>query len=197
MDYRTIQRIARGVVESSSACDGQFYTGTVSSTNPLKIKLGEESGGIELDGDDIILTQSVVSKKLYINKHTHEENDQLVDAQGVTSVGPVTFLPAGANIPLKEDGTPDMSQISGGTTLALNHTHTNATSTIEAWVTEDGYKLPVDPSTYDQGGERVIITINRGLEKDDRVIMTRVSCGQQFIVLSRNFETDKHGEDDE
>jgi len=197
MDYKTIQRIARGVIECSSACDGQLYTGTVTNEEPLRITLGKDGGGIELDGDDLILTQSVVSKKLYIKKHTHGENSMLMDVQGVTVAGSVTFVPSGTDIPTKEDGTPDMSKISGGTTLFLNHEHSNATSTIEAWVTEYGHKLPVEPDTYNVDGEQVVVTINSGLHKDDKVIMTRVSSGQQFIVLSRYFEVDKRGSDDE
>lgn len=178
MDYLTIKKIAKGVIESSAACDGQFFTGTVTSADPLKIKLGDESGSIELDGDDIILTQSVVSKKLYIKKHSHEESQELIDATGTNEGGPVIFTPP------------------GGPTLTLGHKHTIATSTLDAWVTEYGYKLPVDPSEYNQSGEQVVITLNRGLEEGDKVVMTRVSNGQQFIVLSRYFEVDKPGEDD-
>ena len=61
MDYKAIQKIAKGVVSTSAACDGQLVTGKVISAKPLQIQLGEESGSIVLDGDDIILTQAVVS----------------------------------------------------------------------------------------------------------------------------------------
>ena len=71
MDFTSLQQIAKGVVECSAACDGQLFTGKVTSASPLKIKLGDEAGGIELDGDDIILTANVVSKKIYIEKHSH------------------------------------------------------------------------------------------------------------------------------
>lgn len=194
MDYRTVQKIAQGVVDTSATCDGQLFTGTVSSDNPLKIKLSDEAGSIELDGDDIILTQAVVSKKIYIKKHKHEEDESLVDMQGqyVSPGGPalVTFFPSGSPSPSPDDPEPP-------TVLGLKHKHTIHTSTLDAWVTEYGHKLPVDPSDYDEDGEQTVITINRGLEKGDKVIMTRVSYGQQFIVLSRYFEVDKQGEDDE
>lgn len=201
MDYSTIQSIANGVVEASAACDGQLFTGTVTSANPLKITLGEDAGGIELDGDDIILTQAVVSKKLYIKKHKHEESEELNDTQGVTAAGPVTFIAAGVEIPTDPNTElPDMEAIAemglGGPVLTLHHKHEIATSTLDVRVTEYGHELPRDPSIYDEGGEQVVITINRGLEKGDKVIMTRVSHGQQFIVLSRYFEVDKQGEDD-
>lgn len=200
VDLNTIQQIAKGVVETSAACDGQLYTGTVTSSNPLKIKLGDDVGGIELDGDDIILTECVVSKKLYIKKHKHEEDEQLTDTSAMDGMGlPVNFIPAGvdpSDFPVDPDtGLPDVPGM--GTVLSLKHKHTIATSTLEAWVTEYGHKLPVDPDEYDESGEQVCITINRSLQKGDSVIMSRVSHGQQFIVLSRYFPVDKAGGDDE
>lgn len=203
MDYVTMQKIARGVVDSSAACDGQLFTGTVTNANPLSIKLGEESGSIEIDGDDIILTQSVVSKKLYIKKHKHEESEELADKlafidltdAGIAMVLPVTFQ----DVPPEPDpSNPEPPEPPVKTKeLSLNHKHTIHTSTLDSWVTEYGHTLPRDPSTYDEDGEQVCITINRGLEKGDKVVMTRVSGGQQFVVLSRYFEVDKQGEDDE
>lgn len=200
IDLKTIQDIAKGVVETSSACDGQLYTGTVTSDNPLKIKLGDDVGGIELDGDDIILTESVVSKKLYIKKHKHEEDEML---------GPLnmTFTPivpedslviagGGAGMIVTPTTDPTFGTGRGGT-ITFNHKHTIHTSTLDAWVTEYGHKLPVDPSDYNEAGEQVCITINRSLQKGDSVIMSRVSHGQQFIVLSRYFPVDKTGSEDD
>lgn len=183
-----IQQIAKGVVETSSACDGQLYTGTVTSSNPLKIKLGIDVGDIELEGDDIILTECVVSKKLYIKKHTHGENEQLTDTtatvtSGAGAGGTVGFIPA---------GTPSDPPPVPGTTLSLKHKHENETTVVDAWVTEYGYKLATQ-----KDDEQICITINRSLQEGDSVIMSRVSHGQQFIVLSRYFPVDKAGEDDE
>lgn len=188
MDFSVIQMIAKGVVENSAACDGQLFTGKVTSANPLKIKLGTEAGSIELDGDDIILTEAVVSKKLYIKKHTHGENEQLTDmtaqvTSGAGLGGTVGFIPAGA--PSDPPPTP-------GTTLTLKHKHTIETTVVDGWVTEYGHKLDVS-----KDDEQICITINRSLEEGDSVIMTRVSHGQQFVVLSRYFEVDKPGEDDD
>jgi hypothetical protein len=199
MDYSTIQSIANGVVEASAACDGQLFTGTVTSANPLKITLGEDAGGIELDGDDIILTQAVVSKKLYIKKHDHTDENALTDTSAMDGMGLlVNFIPAGVDpsqFPINPDtGLPDIPGM--GTTLSLQHKHVINTNTLEAWVTEYGTKLPFNPSEHNPDGEQIVVTINRGLEKGDKVIMTRVSHGQQFIVLSRYFEVDKQGEDD-
>lgn len=180
MDYVTIQKIAQGVVESSAACDGQLFTGTVSSANPLKIKLGEASGSIEIDGDDIILTQSVVSKKIYIKKHTHKIGSVIA---GHTH--PFQYTDTGVPVQSVTNPSTDINQ----TTKVID-------TVLDAWCTEYGHKLPVNPETYNQDGEQIVITINRGLEKGDKVIMSRVSHGQQFVVLSRYFEVDKPGEDD-
>lgn len=185
MDYETIQRIAAGVVETSAACDGQLYTGKVTSANPLKIALSEEAGAIELDGDDIILTSAVVSKKIYINKHTHSIGN---------TVKGHTHVVSGSCSVIVTPPTPISGTITGtasaSTELAPNP---NVDDTVlDGYCTEYGHKLPVESDN-----DKIVITINRSLEKGDAVIMTRVSHGQQFIVLSRYFEVDKAGEDDD
>lgn len=189
MDYVTLQRLAEGVVEASAACDGQLFTGTVSNANPLSIKLGEESGSIEIDGDDIILTQSVVSKKIYIKKHTHKIGETVA-----THTHPATLAVTGT-----AEGALPVTGTATGSTSASSQLTTETLivdRTLDAWCTEYGHRLPVDPETYNPDGDQICITINRGLEKGDKVIMSRVSHGQQFVVLSRYFEVDKPGEDD-
>lgn len=176
MDYRLIQRIAAGVVETSAACDGQLYTGIVTSEKPLKIALGEDADAIELDGDDIILTESVVSKKIYIKKHTHPVGSAITNH---THSLEGTCTQAG-----KIEGSALAS-----TALASNPDVDN--TVLDGYCTEYGHKLPVESDS-----DKIVITINRSLEKGDAVIMTRVSHGQQFIVLSRYFEVDKQGSDD-
>lgn len=202
VDLNTIQQIAKGVVETSAACDGQLYTGTVTSSNPLKIKLGDDVGGIELDGDDIILTECVVSKKLYIKKHTHKIGSDISNHTHIVAESP--FVVAGTClVPLPTPATPTAGTITGTSTgtapMTKDFTSETeiVTSTLDAWITEYGHKLPREPSDYDQSGEQVCITINRSLQKGDSVIMSRVSHGQQFIVLSRYFPVDKAGGDDE
>lgn len=199
MDFRSVQQIAQNVIECSAACDGQLFTGKVTSANPLKIKISDDADGIELEGDDIILTANVVSKKLYIKKHDHTDENALTDTSAMDGMGlPVNFIPAGVNpsdFPINPDtGLPDIPGM--GTTLSLQHKHVINTNTLEAWVTEYGTKLPFNPSEHNPDGEQIVITINRSLEVGDSVIMTRVSHGQQFVVLSRYFEVDKQGEDD-
>jgi hypothetical protein len=182
MDYRIIQQIAAGVVETSAACDGQLYTGNVTSANPLKIALSEEAGAIELDGDDIILTSAVVSKKIYIKKHTHPIGSAISGHthEVSTSGGAGTASPSSSLTPIPPATSVDVDD-----------------TILEAYCTEYGHKLPTEIKQKELKDDEIVITINRSLEKGDAVIMTRVSHGQQFIVLSRYFEVDKPGKDDE
>ena len=185
MDYRIIQQIAAGVVETSAACDGQLYTGKVTSASPLKISLGEDAGSIELEGDDIILTAAVVSKKIYINKHTH--------SIGNTVKGHKHAVSGSCSI-IVTPPTPISGEIIGDASAssALEPNPNVDDTVLDGYCTEYGHKLPVDSDK-----DKIVITINRSLEKGDAVIMTRVSHGQQFIVLSRYFEVDKAGGDDD
>ena len=201
MNYETIQKIAYGVINASAACDGQLFTGTVSSASPLAISLGNDAGGITLDGDDIILTQSVVSKKIYIKKHTHTVGTEVgTHIHGITKQPVMPPEPA-PQVPIGTVTGTTIVPIEN--TLAINATGPLTsmsevdTMTLDAWCTEYGHKLPVDPDIHNPMGEQICITINRGLEVGDKVIMSRVSDGQQFVVLSRYFEVDNPGKDDD
>lgn len=201
----TIQSIAVNAVKSTNPMEYCF--GTVTSADPLKIRLNDST--IEISGNSILLTEPVVEKKVYIKAHNHTENESLVDYTATGNLGaPVLFAPLGVDLYIpnpnydpsqprtdtdeaKGTGTNPMYILNPAvptpTTLPLKHLHGINTSTLDAWVTEFGEKLPVDPEQYEQSGDQVIITMNRALEKDDKVIMLRVSSGQRFIVLSRIF----------
>lgn len=201
----TIQSIAVNAVKSTNPMEYCF--GTVTSAEPLKIRLNDST--LEISGNSILLTEPVVEKKVYIKAHNHTENESLVDYTATGNLGaPVLFAPLGVDLYIpnpnydpsqprtdtdeaKGTGTNPMYILNPAvptpTTLPLKHLHGINTSTLDAWVTEFGEKLPVDPEQYEQSGDQVIITMNRGLEKDDKVIMLRVSSGQRFIVLSRIF----------
>lgn len=201
----TIQSIAVNAVKSTNPIEYCF--GTVTNADPLKIRLNDST--IEISGNSILLTEPVVEKKVYIKAHNHTENESLVDYTATGNLGaPVLFAPLGVDLYIpnpnydpsqprtdtdeaKGTGTNPMYILNPAvptpTTLPLKHLHGINTSTLDAWVTEFGEKLPVDPEQYEQSGDQVIITMNRALEKDDKVIMLRVSSGQRFIVLSRIF----------
>lgn len=69
--------------------------------------------------------------------------------------------------------------------LAHSHTYGEGTATQDAlegvFCAENGQTLPADSSG---------ITLNRGLETGDKVLLLRVQRGQKFVVLSRIFGGD-------
>ena len=209
-----IQGIAVNAVKATNPM--AFCYGTVTSASPLKIRLND--GTLEVSGSSIMLTESVVEKTITIKKHDHTENDALVDYTATGNMGaPILFAPLGVDLyilnpnfdPSQPRTDTDEAKGTGSnpkyilnpdipspTTLPMKHSHGINTSTLDAWVTEFGVKQPVDPESYNQSGDEVVITINRGLEKYDKVIMLSVSEGQKFIVLSRIFKRDDETDDD-
>lgn len=168
----TIQNIAVNAVRSTNPIT--FVYGTVTSVSPLKIRIDQNT--IQIQDDSIILTTPVIERKLVIKKHNHSESKELVDIVSAVAAtgGSVTFALA---------GTPPTS-----TSVTLNHAHSINDTVLEGYVFEgpeddDDHKFDVESND-----EQIVITINRGLRKGDKVIMLRVSSGQQFIVLSRVFE---------
>ena len=169
----TIQEIAVNAVRSTNPVE--FRYGTVTSADPLKIRLSDST--IEISGDSIILTVGVVEKKITIKKHTHEIGSTIASHTHIVSVPPfsvVGAVPAGG-APITAAGT-----VPKTTDFTQN---TNVVDTVvEAVCNEFGQDLPVDSNN-----DKITFTINRGLEKGDKVIMLKVSGGQRFIVLSRIF----------
>lgn len=155
-----IQNIAVKAVNSTNPTT--FTFGTVTSADPLKIRIDQST--IELEGDSLILTANVVEKTLTIHKHSHGEDKQLLDIQSASSpTGAVSFVPSGASV-------------------TLRHKHSIETEVVDAACTEFGEELPTD-----KDNDRIVVTINRALKKNDRVIMLRVCAGQEYIILSRVF----------
>lgn len=158
----TIQRIAVKAVEATNPVT--FYIGTVTSVDPLKVRIHNTT--IEVDQDCLVLSSAVVEKKITINSHDHPIGDaltnhthQYIDTTPTASVSSVTQAStdlAGAKV---------------------------APITLEGSCVEHGEDLPVE-----QKDNNLVITYNRGLKKDDKVLMLKVSNGQQFVILSRVFE---------
>lgn len=153
----------------------QYCYGTVTNADPLKIRLNDTT--LEITGNSILLTESVVEKKITIQKHTHKIGSVIANHTHIVSAPPfsvVGAVPAGATAPTAAGTVPKTNDFNQDTEIV--------TTVLEAVCTEFGKDLPVD-----RDDERIVITTNRALEKDDRVLMLRVSAGQRFIVLSRVF----------
>ena len=172
-----IQQIAVNAVQSTNPME--YRIGTVTSADPLKIRLNDST--LEISGSSILLTEPVVEKKITIQKHTHEIGATIANHTHVVRTTPFTVT-----------GTSVSGGAVEGTATGTAPKTTDFTSKTEivdkvlsAVCTEFGTDLPVDSNN-----DRIIITTNRALEKDDKVLMLKVSGGQQFIVLSRIFRRD-------
>lgn len=158
-----IQNIAVNAVRATIPV--QYCYGTITNDNPLSIRIND--GTIEITGESILLTEPVVEKKITIQKHTHKIGSTLAGHKHM-----FTYT---------DTGTPVTSTTNPSTDI---NTDTTIIDTIlDAVCTEHGVDLPTDSNS-----ERIVITTNRALEKDDKVLMMRVSAGQKFIVLSRIFD---------
>jgi hypothetical protein len=169
----TIQSIAVNAVKSTVPTE--YCYGTVTNANPLSIRLNEST--LEISGESIVLTEPVIEKKITIQKHTHQIGSGVGTHTHSISELPVTPPPPAPPTPI---GT-----VSGATLIPneINASTTVVDTVLDAVCTEHGTDLPTDSNN-----DRIIVTTNRALEKDDKVLMLRVSGGQIFIVLSRLFE---------
>lgn len=61
----------------------QYCYGTVTSADPLKIRLNDTT--LEITGNSILLTESVVEKKITIQKHTHKIGSTIADHTHIVS----------------------------------------------------------------------------------------------------------------
>ena len=168
----TIQHIAVNAVRATNPIT--FAYGTVSSVDPLKIRIGED--GLEIPEEMLILTEPVVEKKLTIQKHTHTIGTDLQTHTHPYSGTCAVVIPP-ATVPITGESAGNTSA-----STQLQPTTKVDDTVLSAVCTEYGKDLPTESDD-----DKIVITLNRGLEKDDRVVMLKVSSGQQFIVLSRVF----------
>lgn len=165
---RVIQDIALNAV--LAAKPAEFVTGTVTQINPLKVLLNGENG-LEIGEDALVLTASVVQKTVTIQKHNHKIGSSLVNHNHAATLSVTTTTGEG-------EATGVTNSSSG-----LNSQTTVETTVVDAVCTEHGDDLETDSDD-----ERIVITINRALEKDDKVLMIAVDCGQTYVIISRVFE---------
>ena len=133
--------------------------GTVTSESPLEITTNTQSA--PLKGPVLILTESVVEKKIPVLEHRHHIN----------TLGHSHTCPDG--------GTSTDLTGSYPTLYSLRSQGADGDQTQNVVCYEHGKPLPVEDG---------YIILNRKLEVGDKVIMLRVENGQRFIVLSRYFE---------
>ena len=180
----TIQRIAVNAVKSTNPVEYCF--GTVTSVNPLKVRLNEST--LEVWGDTLMLTSAVVERKLTIKKHTHEIGDNVANHTH----------PFSGSFEGTISGQPAAGVISGTVNKSTDTFFTSKTeivdTVLDAFVNEHGDTDNHLPVEIPEDKSKIVVTINRGLQVDDKVIMLRVCGGQKFVILSRVFKRDDESE---
>lgn len=144
-------------------------TGTVTSTDPLEISINTAMA--PLRREVLLLTESVVEKKIPVLTHVH-------DTSGFAHTHQISTLS-------------HSHQYSGGTTQsALTSSYTTQESLSQDTFTSDQRLSEI--TCYENGqplpAEGGYIILNRALAVGDRVLLLRVQNGQRYIVLSRVFE---------
>ena len=136
-----------------------YVRGTVTSEDPLKITIDDTMQ--ELERQSLILTAPVIEKKIPVLTHKHY----------ISTLSHTHTCPTGATTPgLTAQYLGEESLVSEGANSTLQGEDIICYENGEPLPIEDGY-----------------IILNRKLETDDKVLMLRVSNGQLFIVLSREF----------
>ena len=143
--------------------------GTVTSTDPLEISINTAMA--PLRREVLLLTESVVEKKIPVLTHVHSTS-------GFAHTHQVSTLS-------------HSHQYSGGTTQnALTSSYTTQEGLSQDTFTSDQRLSEI--TCYENGqplpAEGGYIILNRALAVGDRVLLLRVQNGQGYIILSRVFE---------
>ena len=145
-----------------------LVTGTVTGVNPLEITINTAMA--PLRAPVLLLTESVVEKKIPILSHSHTTS-------GFSHSHTINTLLHQHDY----NDTPTTTGLSGSyaTQNALTaDAYTSNDKLTDIVCTEHGSALPVEDG---------YIILNRALAVGDKVLLLRVQHGQRFVVLSRIF----------
>lgn len=148
--------VSEGTAKASQPCD--LEVGTVTTVNPLSIT--RDVAQAPLTEAVLILTESVVEKKIPILDHIHHIN----------TLGHSHTCPDGGTSTNLTGSYPTL------TSLVSEGANSDQTQNIICY--EHGQPLPIEDG---------YIILNRALEVGDKVLLLRVQKGQKFIILSRVF----------
>ena len=148
--------VSEATAKASQPCD--LEVGTVTTVNPLSVT--RDVAQAPLTEAVLILTESVVEKKIPILDHIHHIN----------TLGHSHTCPDG--------GTSTNLTGSYPTLTSLVSEGANSDQTQDIICYEHGQPLPIEDG---------YIILNRALEVGDKVLLLRVQKGQKFIILSRVF----------
>lgn len=154
--FDTLVMVSEGTSKASQPCD--LEVGTVTTVNPLSIT--RDVAQAPLTEAVLILTESVVEKKIPILDHIHHIN----------TLGHSHTCPDGGTSTNLTGSYPTL------TSLVSEGANSDQTQNIICY--EHGQPLPIEDG---------YIILNRALEVGDKVLLLRVQKGQKFIILSRVF----------
>lgn len=171
-----LKRIAREERESADLCN--VLIGTVTSANPLKIKISQK---IVLDEDFLVLSRNVTDYNTDVSldvgtdsvsiSHTHDVNF-------TSQVGGSTDHAHGVNIE---------SQLGGKPAPDHKHTVTGNTSSVDISHTHG-----VVGATQSAGGShshkvkgRITVTVHNALKKGEKVLLVMANGGQVYYVIDK------------
>lgn len=183
---QVIQSIAVNAVDATNPASLCF--GTVTSADPLKIRLNEST--LEVDSSVLILTESVVERKLTIDKHTHNIGSTVAGHKH----------PFGAPTPtgsLSVEAPPGGGACTLGGDIQKSSDLGDSTKVVDQVLSVHWSEYGVDLTDKQVKADKnkVVITMTRALDVDDKVIMLRLMGGQKFLILSRVFEMEGDDED--
>lgn len=154
--FDTLVMVSEGTSKASQPCD--LEVGTVTTVNPLSVT--RDVAQAPLTEAVLILTESVVEKKIPILDHIHHIN----------TLGHSHTCPDGGTSTNLTGSYPTL------TSLVSEGANSDQTQNIICY--EHGQPLPIEDG---------YIILNRALEVGDKVLLLRVQKGQKFIILSRVF----------
>lgn len=154
--FDTLVMVSEGTSKASQPCD--LEVGTVTTVDPLSVT--RDVAQAPLTEAVLILTESVVEKKIPILDHIHHIN----------TLGHSHTCPDGGTSTNLTGSYPTL------TSLVSDGANSDQTQNIICY--EHGQPLPIEDG---------YIILNRALEVGDKVLLLRVQKGQKFIILSRVF----------
>jgi hypothetical protein len=170
---QVLKRIAREERESADLCN--VLIGTVTSANPLKIKISQK---IVLDEDFLVLSRNVTDYNTDVSLDVNTDSVSIAHTHSVSIVSD-SALGSHSHSYSTESGEagekPHSHPVSGETSsVTLSHTHS------------------VNGSTGSAGGSHshkvkgtINVIVHNALKAGDTVLLLRQNGGQNFIVLDR------------
>ena len=152
-----LQMVSQQTAQAGQPCD--LAIGTVQTVKPLTVVIDISQAALQ--ESVLLLTESVVEKKIPILNHIHHIN----------TLGHSHSRPDGGTSTNLTGSYPTL------TSLVSQGANSDQTQNIVCY--EHGQPLPIEDG---------FIILNRALEVGDKVLLLRVQKGQKYIILSRVFE---------